>query len=151
MAVALFAVAFSACEKKNHKILASKVDPTLWSIDEMSFSYSTGGDSCVLVHDTVLQEAGHFEFLHDKNRHQHGTGTLYRREYVGGAWGIETQQQFIWSVDGDDLKITYQDGVEEDIDIIESKRKVQRWNSRTNANGTITDRTYFLSKDLGES
>ena len=143
-----FAIGFAACEKKNHKILASKVDPTIWTIDEMSYLETHDSTGATIVHDTLLAQVGRFEFLHEKNRFKHGTGQVYRREYVNGGWSNESQQAFTWSVNEDELTIIYQDGTRENVEILESKRKSQHWISTAIVNGATFERTYFLSKNF---
>jgi hypothetical protein len=145
--IAVMMLGVVSCEKATHKRIASKGDGTIWTIDQMAY---TATDDGTVMHDTLMSEMGRFEFRVEKSRYKHGLGTVYRREYVGGAWSIEVQQQFSWSSDDDEIELIYEDGLRESITVDESKRNAQHWSSTATVGTNTYTRTYFLSRSFGE-
>jgi hypothetical protein len=145
--MALMMIGVASCKKATHRRIASKDEGTIWTIDEMVYTATEDG---TILHDTLLFESGRFEFRVEKSRYQHGLGAVYRREYILGAWSIETEQQFSWSSEEDDIEIIYEDGLTESIKIEESKRNAQHWLSTVTHGTTTYNRIYFLSRSFDD-
>lgn len=143
--IAVMMMTLASCEKATHRRIASKGEGTVWTIDEMAYSASDDG---TVMHDTLMYEVGRFEFRVEKSRFKHGLGTVYRREYVNGAWSIEAQQEFSWSSDDDAVQIIYESGITENITVQESKRNAQHWESTVSVGANTYTRTYFLSRSF---
>ena len=141
----LLMVGFSSCEKKTHKVLASKDGSRGWLIDEMVFEQRDDG---TLEHDTLLYNVGTFVFVQDKRRDEHGTGSLSRREFQNGEWTNGVVAQFVWEMEGESVvRINYLNGVEEVVQIEESQKKTQRWISTSFETGKDVERNYFLTRN----
>lgn len=146
--IGLLAFGSVACKKKEHKLIAAKNDGKVWAIDQMSYSLT---DTGVVQHDTLLYDAGSLTFVHEKRRFENGTGTAMRYEYAGGAWQANQEQAFTWAMIDDDLQIIYEDGTVEAVELVESKRNSQFWQSTVEWGTATITRTYHLSKFVDEN